>query len=105
MEQENGLPFKFYFENLDSLGRVLPNNLSKEEIDEYTNLCDSEYSWDIFVRDGKSKKFIGPFVKSYISKRKLETTNLEDDNLVYVCESFTPTPVSYTHLRAHETEL
>ena len=92
MELENGLPFKFYFENLDSLGRVLPNNLAKEELDEYNLLCDSEYSWDIFVRDGKSKKFIGPFVKSYISKRKLETTNLEDDNLIYVCESFTPTP-------------
>jgi hypothetical protein len=87
MELENGLPFKFYFENLDSLGRVLPNNLSKEEIDEYTNLCDSEYSWDIFVRDGKSKKFIGPFVKSYISKRKLETTNLEDDNLNVISRS------------------
>ena len=92
MELENGLPFKFYFENLDSLSRVLPNNLTKEELDEYNLLCDSEYSWDIFVRDGKSQKFIGPFVKSYISKNKLETTNLDDDNLIYVCESFTPTP-------------
>lgn len=92
MELENGLPFKFYFENIDKFGRILPNNLSKDELEAYNMVCDKDYDWDIFTRDGNSKKFIGPFVKAYISKRKLETTNLDDDNLVYVCESYTPTP-------------
>lgn len=92
MELENGLPFKFYFENIDKFGRILPNNLSKDELDAYNMVCNEDYDWDIFVRDGHAKKFIGPFIKSYISKRNLETTNLDDINLIYIIESFTPTP-------------
>lgn len=89
MEAENGFHFKFYFENIDRFGRVLPNNLSKEELDEYTNLCSKTYDWNKFIEEGKTKKVINTFY-NWIKENNLLSFNIEDDNLIYLCEAFTP---------------
>lgn len=89
MELENGLPFKFYFENIDKFGRILPNNLSKDELDSYNGLCSKEYNWNSHVQNRKSNKLSNSFVH-WIKNNNLLTNNINDDNVIYLCESFTP---------------
>ncbi len=91
MEVVNGLPFKFYFENVDSFGRVLPNNLSKEELDEFNKLCSKEYDWSEHMFNSKAKKLLSTFYKVEFEKKNI-TTNINDSNLIYLCESFEPSP-------------
>ena len=90
MELESGLPFKFYFENIDKFGRIIPNNLSKNELDEYNALCSEKYNWNQFVMDGKTKKTNHTFFISYIVPNELATTDINEKNLIYLCEAFTP---------------
>jgi hypothetical protein len=92
MEQVNGLPFKFYFENVDKFGRILPNNLSKIELDEYNTLCSIDYNWDSFLRERRTNKFSGTLSTGYVFKHNLQTTDISDDVLYYICESYTPVP-------------
>ena len=76
MEAESGFHFKFYFENVDKFGRVLPNNLSKQELDEYTHMCSKTYDWYKFIEEGKTKKVINTFY-NWIKENniKLEAQN------------------------------
>jgi hypothetical protein len=78
MELESGLPFKFYFENIDKFGRIIPNNLSKNELDEYNLLCSEKYNWNQFVMDGKTKKTNHTFFISYIIPNELATTDINE---------------------------
>lgn len=89
MEAESGFHFKFYFENVDKFGRVLPNNLSKQELDEYTHMCSKTYDWYKFIEEGKTKKVINTFY-NWIKENNLLSFNIEDENLIYLCEAFTP---------------
>ena len=90
MELENGLPFKFYFENVDKFGRIIPNNLSKNEIDEYNKLCSLDYNWDTFLSERRTDKYMGTLSAGYVLKNKLQTTHIDDNVMYYICESFTP---------------
>ena len=94
MEVESGLPFKFYFENIDKYGRTLPNNLSKEELNEYNSLCSEEYNWDSHIQNGITKKLINTFYY-WLKENDYITNNINDSNLVYLCEAFTPPPYYY----------
>jgi len=89
MEVVSGLPFKFYFENKDAFGRFLPNNLSKDELDRYNELCSETYNWHNFVEENKTKKYIGPLFK-YAESNGLLTTNIDEENLIYFLEATTP---------------
>lgn len=89
MELESGLPFKFYFENKDSYNRILPNNLSKEELEEYNQLANENYNWDTHLQNRKTNKLINSFF-NWIRDNNLISENIEDDNLIYLCEAFTP---------------
>ena len=88
MVVESGLPFKFYFENVDKFGRILPNNLSQKEIDDYNLISSNEYTWDIHVQNGIGKKLIATFFK-WIKEKNYIAKNIDEAN-VYLCESFTP---------------
>jgi len=89
MEVENGYHFKFYCENKDAFGRFLPNNLSKEELDNYNKLCSENYNWHNFVEESKTKKIIGPLFK-YAELNNLLTSDINEKNLVYFLEATTP---------------
>jgi hypothetical protein len=91
MELENGLPFKFYFENIDKFGRVLPNNLSIDELNEYNLLCDKNYNWDAHINNKKTNKLINSFFQ-WIRDNDLITNDVKYEKLIYLCEAFTPVP-------------
>jgi hypothetical protein len=92
MLQSDDTLFNFYFENVDKFGRILPNNLSKEELNHFNRLCSDNYDWQSFVSDGYSTKLLSSFYIAYCKNKKLSTTNINDDNLIYLCESFEPSP-------------
>jgi len=95
MELENGLPFKFYFENVDKFGRILPNNLSIDEISNYNSKCSDDYHWNHFEMERNTEKLLGTVYRGYVETSKLSTTDINnDDVLAYLCESYTP-PVYY----------
>lgn len=96
MEVESGLPFKFYFENIDSYGRALPNNLSKKELEEYNSVCSEKYNWNSHIESGRTQKLINTFY-SWLSDNNAIAKNINDSNLVYLCESYTP-PAYYKNL-------
>lgn len=84
------LPFKLYYENVDKFGRVLANNVSDLDINEYNSLCSENYSWEEYSMYGKSQKLLSTFYKAYGKSKNLLTTNINDENLIYLCESFEP---------------
>lgn len=96
MEVVSGLPFKFYFENIDKYGRVLPNNLSETELDKYNLLCSDKYNWNSHIEGGKTQKLINTFY-SWLNDNNLVTNDINHSNLVYLCESYTP-PAFYKNL-------
>ncbi len=84
------LPFRLYYENVDIFGRVMANNISDADIDAYNKLCSSEYNWEDYTSNGNSQKLLSTFYKQYGQSKKLLTTNIDDENLIYLCESFGP---------------
>lgn len=84
------LPFKLYYENVDSFGRVMANNISDVDVNAYNKLCSKEYSWEEYTIYGNSPKLLSTFYKAYGKTKKLLTTNINDENLIYLCESFEP---------------
>jgi len=96
MEVVSGLPFKFDFENIDSYGRTLPTNLSKQELEEYNSLCSEEYNWNSHIESGKTQKLINTFY-NWLKENNAITKDINDSNLVYLCESYTP-PTYYKNL-------
>jgi hypothetical protein len=91
MELESGLPFKFYFENIDKFGRTLPNNLSIDELNEYNLVCDENYDWNTHLQNNKATKLINSFF-NWLSDKDLVTNDIAYDKLIYLCEAFTPVP-------------
>lgn len=84
------LPFKLYYENVDKFGRVIANNISELDINSYNLLCSEEYNWEDYTSNGNCKKLLSTFYNSYGKGKKLLTTNIDDENLIYLCESFEP---------------
>jgi len=85
------LPFNIYFENTDKFGRIMPNNLSKADFDKYDLVCSEKFDfidYQITTRD-LSQKLLSTFYKDAFHKNTI-TTNINDENLIYLCESFTP---------------
>lgn len=99
MMQNEEISFKFYFENVDKFGRILPNNLSKDELNHYNTLCSEKYDWDSFIQNGHSTKSLSTFYRAYAHTKKLSTTNINDDNLIYLCESYEPSPYLGTFIQ------
>ena len=92
MLETEEIQFKFYFENVDRFGRILPNNLSENELNHYNSLCSEKYNWESFIAENHSNKLLSTLYRSYCYTKKLSTTNIDDDNLIYLCESYEPSP-------------
>ena len=99
MIQSEEIPFKFYFENIDKFGRILPNNLSENELNHYNSLCSKNYDWDRFTSEGHTTKLLSTFYRVYCHTKKLATTNIDDTNLIYLCESYEPSPYLNTFIQ------
>ena len=99
MIQNEEVLFKFYFENIDKFGRILPNNLSENELNHYNSLCSEKYDWDRFISEGHTTKLLSSFYRVYCHTKKLATTNIDDDNLIYLCESYEPSPYLDTFIQ------
>lgn len=95
MELESGLPFKFYFENVDDFGRVIPNNLSTSEKEEFKKKCSEYYNWTTYEMRESPEKLLGNGYRGCAEKYNLITTNIDEDNLIYLCESFNPPAYYY----------
>lgn len=105
MMQNEEISFKFYFENIDKFGRILPNNLSKDELNHYNTLCSEKYDWDSFIQNGHSTKSLSTFYRAYAHTKKLSTTNINDDNLIYLCESYEPSPYLDTFIQNMDSKV
>jgi hypothetical protein len=90
MEVENGLPFKFYYENIDSFGKPMPNNLSAKEIEDFSKKNTEYYDWIQYEIQGFANKLLGNAYHGWVKKNNAITTNIDDKNLIYLCEAFTP---------------
>ena len=64
MLETEEIQFKFYFENVDRFGRILPNNLSENELNHYNSLCSEKYNWESFIAENHSNKLLSTLYRS-----------------------------------------